>query len=104
MGTTNRRGVSQRIAQQMNHKPIKKKRYEWRERTMPKAFSGRLRFIWPLFAFFGFGGRGFGHEPVEIFGRTPQKRCACGCKKLTFSSTYYNLTHAVLHKREMVAV
>jgi hypothetical protein len=56
----------------------------------------------PLLAFFGFGKKGFGHYPVEITGRTPQKQCACGCKKLTFSSTYFNLTHAVLHKQKIV--
>jgi len=78
-----------------------KKRYRWQERTAPKMFSGKLRFMLPLLAFFGFGKKGFGHYPVEITGRTPQKQCACGCKKLTFSSTYFNLTHAVLHKREL---
>jgi len=99
MGTTNRRGIAQKISKdsmrgeyQFNRTDnLKGKRKE------PGFIKTKLSaFLASFAALFGRGG-----AEIHIGGKVPTISCACGCGEKSFAATYYNLTHAVLHKREL---
>jgi hypothetical protein len=90
MGTTSRRGIPQKISKER----MRGKGFEKKEPGFLKRKA--LLFIASIMSIFARGDVG-----IHIEGKVPSISCACGCGKKSFAATYYNLTHAVLHKREL---
>lgn len=91
MGTTNRRGIAQKISKERMRG---KDQFKRREPGFIK--SKMVAFLASFAALFSRGTK-----EIQFDGKTPSIPCACGCGKKSFAATYWNLTHAVLHKREL---
>ena len=90
MGTINRRGTPQRISKSVMQGQAPQKR----------GFFGKT--------LAAFAAIFLSNPPIQMYdgkyplydGKYPQKACACGCGRKSFSSTYFQLKCAVLHKRQ----